>query len=62
MQITIEPVKPVVCSDANDEQSMSNEFDIEFSVSGLPHAVVKQSEISRVLELVPRSTYSSSRF
>ena len=31
-----------------------NEVDIDFRVSGLPHAVVKQAENSRVLELVKK--------
>ena len=31
-----------------------NEVDIDFSVSGLPHAVVKQAENSRVRELVKK--------
>ena len=31
-----------------------NEVDIDFRVSGLPHAVVKQAENSRVVELVKR--------
>ena len=44
-----------------------NEVEIDFRVSGLPHAVVKQAENSRVRELVkkienhPPSTSSSSR-
>ena len=43
-------VRPVVCS--QDERSMSNEVDIDFRISGLPHSVVKQAENSRVRELV----------
>ena len=31
-----------------------NEVDIDFKVSGLPHAVVKQAENSRVRELVKK--------
>ena len=46
--------------------STFNEVDIDFRVSGLPHAVVKQAENSRVRELVEKienhsSTRSSTR-
>ena len=44
--------KPVVCRDANHEQSMLNEVDIDFRIPGLPHSVVKQAENSRVREPV----------
>ena len=46
--------RPVVCRDANHERSMSNEVDIDFRISGLPHSVVKQAENSRVRELVKK--------
>ena len=42
--------RPVVCSQS--ERSMCNEVDIDFRISGLPHAVVKQAENFRVRELV----------
>ena len=45
-------VRPVVCSQS--ERSMLNEVDIDFRISGLPHSVVKQSENSRVRELVKK--------
>ena len=35
-----------------NEQSKLNAVDIDFTVSGLPHSVVKQAENSRVRELV----------
>ena len=44
--------KPVVCRDANHEQSMLNEVDIDFRIPELPHSVVKQAENYRVRELV----------
>ena len=46
--------RPVVCRDANHEQSMSNEVDIDFTVPGLPHFVVKEAENYRVRELVKK--------
>ena len=46
--------KPAVCRDANHEQSMLNEVDIDFGIPGLPHSVVKQAENSRVRELVKK--------
>ena len=46
--------KPVVCRDANHEQSMLNEVDIDFRIPGLPHSVVKQSENYSVRELVKK--------
>ena len=46
--------KPVVCPDANHEQSMLNEVSIDFRMLGLPHSVVKQAENSRVRELVKK--------
>ena len=45
-------VKPVVGRDACHEQSMLNEVNIDFPIPGLPHSVEKQSENSRVRELV----------
>ena len=42
--------KPVACRDANHEQSMLNEVDIDFRIPALPHSVVKQAEGSRVRE------------
>ena len=51
-------VKPVVCRDASHdqghEQSMLNEDDIDFRIHGLPHSFVKQTENSRVRELVKK--------
>ena len=35
-----------------------NEVDIDFRVSGLPHAVVKQAENSRVRELQQNNAYN----
>ena len=46
--------KPFVCRDANHEQSMPNEVDIDFRIPGLPHSVVKQAENYRVRELVKK--------
>ena len=46
--------KRVVCRDANHEQSMLNEVDIDFRIPGLPHSVVKQAENYRVRELVKK--------
>ena len=46
--------KPVVCRDANHEQSKLNEVDIDFRIPGLPHSVVKQAENYRVRELVKK--------
>ena len=47
-------VKPVVCRDANHQQSMLNEVDIDFRIPGLPHSDVKQAENCRVPELVKK--------
>ena len=44
----------VVCSQSVGSFSTLNEKDIDFRVSGLPHAVVKQAENSRVRELVKK--------
>ena len=46
--------KTVVCRDANHEQSMLNEVDIDFRIPRLPHSVVKQAESSRICELVKK--------
>ena len=46
--------KPVSCRDANHEQSMLNEVDIDFRILGLPHSVVTQAEDYRVRELVKK--------
>ena len=37
-----------------NEQSMLNEVDIDFRIPGLPNSVVKQSQNSRVRELVKK--------
>ena len=47
-------VRPVVCSQPVGSSSTFNEVDVDFSLSGLPHAVVKQAENSRVRELVKK--------
>ena len=47
-------VKPVVCRDANNEQSMLNEVDIDFRIPGLPHSIAKQAENYRVRESVKK--------
>ena len=44
--------RPVVCSQS--KRSMFNEVDIDFRISRLPHSVVKQSENSRVRELLKK--------
>ena len=55
--------KPDVCRDANHEQSMLNEVDIDFIIPGLPHSVVKQAENYRVRELVrSRTTLTDNLF
>ena len=50
--------KPVVCRDASHaqghEQSMLNEVDMDFRITGLPHSVVRQVENYRVRELVKK--------
>ena len=55
--------RPVVSGQPTVSSTQLEEVDIDFRVSGLPHAVVKQAENSRVRELVksPSSTRSSSR-
>ena len=44
--------RPVVCSQS--QRAMSNEVDIDFRIPGLPQSVVKQTENSRVRELVKK--------
>ena len=50
--------QPVVGRDTSDEpgneQSMLNEVDIDFRITGLQHSVVKQAQNSRVRELVKK--------
>ena len=58
--------RPVVIGQPIGSSSTFNEVDIDFRVSGLPHAIVKQAENSRVRELVEKienhsSTRSSTR-
>ena len=43
-----------MCSQSVGSSSTFNEVHIDFRISGLPHAVVKQAEISRVRELVKK--------
>ena len=47
-------VRPVVCSQSVGSSSTSNEVDMDFRISGLPHSVVNQAENSRVRELVKK--------
>ena len=47
-------VRPVVIGQPTSSSTPFNEVDIDFRVSGLPHAVVKQAENSRVRELVKK--------
>ena len=46
--------RPVVIGQPLSSSTPFNEVDIDFRVSGLPHAVVKQTENSRVRELVKK--------
>ena len=46
--------RPVVIGQPTGSSTPFKEVDIDFRVSGLPHAVVKQAEYSRVRELVKR--------
>ena len=48
--------RPVVIGQPIGSSSMLNEVDIDFIIPGLPHAVVKQAENSRVRELVKGSS------
>ena len=52
MQIEIE--RPVVIGQPTGSSTQFEEVDIDFRVSGLPHAVVKEAENSRVRELVKK--------
>ena len=47
-------MRPVVCRQPVGSSSTFQEVDIDFRVSGLQHAVVKQAENSRVRELVKK--------
>ena len=47
-------VRPVVIGQPTGSSTPFNEVDIDFRVSGLPHAVVKQAENSRARELVKK--------
>ena len=46
--------RPVVSRQPVGSSSTINEVDIDFGISGLPHSVVKQAEISRVREFVKK--------
>ena len=46
--------RPVVSGQPTGSSTQRKEIDIDFRVSGLPHAVVKQAENSRVRELVKK--------
>ena len=46
--------RPVVIGQPTGASTQFEEVDIDFRVSGLPHAVVKQAEHSRVRELVKK--------
>ena len=46
--------RPVVIGQPIGSSTMFNEVDIDFRVSGLPHAAVKQAENFRVRELVKK--------
>ena len=46
--------RPVVIGQPTGSSTPFEEVDIDFRVSGLPHAVVKQAENSRVRELVKK--------
>ena len=54
MQIEIERGRHVVSGQPTGSSTQLEEVDIDFRVSGLPHAVVKQAENSRVRELVKK--------
>ena len=47
-------VRPVVIGQPTGSSTQFEEVDIDFRVSGLPHAVEKQAENSRVRELVKK--------
>ena len=46
--------RPIVIGQPTGSSTQLEEVDIDFRVSGLPHAVVKQAENSRVRELVKK--------
>ena len=46
--------RPVVIGQPTGSSTLFDEVDIDFRESGLPHAVVKQAENSRVRELVKK--------
>ena len=46
--------RPVVIGQPTGSSTPFNEVEIDFRVSGLPHAVVKQAENSRVREFVKK--------
>ena len=46
--------RPVVIGQPTGSSTQFEEVDIDFRVSGLPHAVLKQAENSRVRELVKK--------
>ena len=50
--------RPVVIGQPTGSSTPFDEVDIDFRVSGLPHAVVKQAENSRVRELVKEIDYA----
>ena len=54
--------RPVVIGQPTGSSTPFNEVDIDFRVSGWPHAVVKRSENSRVLELVKKITLIDKLF
>ena len=47
--------RPIVSGQPTGSSTQLEEVDIDFRVSGLPHAVVKQAETSRVRELVKKT-------
>ena len=47
-------VRPVVIGQPTGSSTPFDEIDIAFRVSGLPHAVVKQTKNSRISELVKK--------
>ena len=50
----ISTVRPVKSGQSTDFFTQREEIDIDFRVSGLPHAVVKRTENFRVRELVKK--------
>ena len=53
--------RPVVSGQPTGLFTQLEEVDIDFRVSGLPHAVVKQAENSRVRELVKKTENNNNR-